>query len=69
MREQVFAAFAGGDEAVALGVVEPLHGTGCHLMLSLQAAATNPGATMPGTTIQGDLHCHYEGGKKQILAA
>jgi hypothetical protein len=32
-------------------------------------AATNPGATMPGTTIQGDLHCHYEGGKKQIRAA
>jgi hypothetical protein len=33
------------------------------------AVATNPGATTPGTTIQGELNGHYGGGKKQIRAA
>jgi hypothetical protein len=30
MREQVFAALGRGDEAEALGVVEPLNGAGRH---------------------------------------
>src|SRR3972149_10016140 len=29
--EHVLAAFVGRDEAVALRVVEPLHGSGCHM--------------------------------------
>jgi hypothetical protein len=54
MREQVFAALGGGDEAEALGVVEPLDGTGCHVYsLPLLVAATIPGATKPGKTIKG----------------
>src|SRR5947209_15030504 len=31
MGEEVLAAVIRGDEAVAFGVVEPLHGTGCHV--------------------------------------
>src|SRR5690606_7417747 len=30
MREEVFAAFIGRDEAEAFCIVEPLDGTGCH---------------------------------------
>jgi hypothetical protein len=52
MREQVLAALARGDEAEAFGVVEPLYGTGCHLLFPVQIAATNPGATKPGTKYQ-----------------
>src|SRR5215208_4517269 len=52
MREQVLAALARGDEAEALGIVEPLDGTGCHLLFPVRNAATNPGATKPGTKYQ-----------------
>jgi hypothetical protein len=53
MREQVLAALARGDEAEAFGIIEPLDGTGWHYVLPLQkAAATNPGATKPGTKNQ-----------------
>src|SRR5918995_2567417 len=53
MREQILAALARGDEAKAFGVVEPLDGTGCHLLTSVyKKAATNPGATKPGTKYQ-----------------
>src|SRR6187399_3015347 len=52
MREQILAALARGDEAEAFGVVEPLYGTGCHLLFPVQIAATNPGATKPGTKYQ-----------------
>jgi hypothetical protein len=34
MREQVFSALGRGDEAEALGIVEPLYGTGCHVLIS-----------------------------------
>jgi hypothetical protein len=52
MREQILAALARGDEAEAFGVIEPLNGTGWHYVLPLQIAATNPGATKPGTKNQ-----------------
>src|SRR5215208_77439 len=52
MREQIFAALARGNEAEAFGVVEPLDGTGCHLLFPVRIAATNPGATMPGMGYQ-----------------
>src|ERR671924_2443451 len=60
MREQILAAFARGDEAEAFGIVEPLNGTGCHLLTSKQKAATNPGATKPGTRkSRVGTDCHY----------
>jgi hypothetical protein len=31
MDEEILAAVLGGDEAVSLGIVEPLDGTGCHV--------------------------------------
>src|SRR4029078_13467247 len=31
MDEEVFAAVVRGDEPIPLGVIEPLHGSGCHL--------------------------------------
>jgi hypothetical protein len=52
MREQVLAALARGDEAEAFGIVKPLYGTGCHLLFLYEKAATNPGATKPGTKNQ-----------------
>src|SRR5205807_7008920 len=36
VREQVFAAVVRGDEPIALRVVEPLDGSGCHTACSLQ---------------------------------
>jgi hypothetical protein len=48
MREQILAALGRGDEAEALGVVEPLDGASCHYQLPLRKVATNPGATKPG---------------------
>ena len=36
VREQVIAAFVRRDEAEALGVVEPLNGTGFHIYLNLE---------------------------------
>src|SRR6202795_5107043 len=35
MHEEILAAVLGGDEAVSLGIVEPLDGTGCHVISSL----------------------------------
>jgi hypothetical protein len=35
MNEEILAAVLGGDEAVSLGIVEPLDGTGCHVISSL----------------------------------
>jgi hypothetical protein len=53
MREQVFTALGRGDEAEAFGVVEPLYGTGCHVIyFPVINAATIPGATKPGMTIK-----------------
>src|SRR5712692_3407723 len=35
MHEEILAAVLGGDEAVSLGIVEPLDGSGCHVISSL----------------------------------
>jgi hypothetical protein len=35
MHEEILAAVLGGDEAISLGIVEPLDGTGCHVISSL----------------------------------
>jgi hypothetical protein len=48
MREQVLAAFARGDEAEALGVVEPLNGTGCHLLTSIYESRDESGRDEAG---------------------
>ena len=37
MHEEIFATVLGGDEAVSLGIVEPLDGTGCHVISSLDS--------------------------------
>jgi hypothetical protein len=37
MHEEILAAVLGGDEAVSLGIVEPLDGTGCHVISSLDS--------------------------------
>jgi hypothetical protein len=37
MYEEILAAVLGGDEAVSLGIVEPLDGTGCHVISSLDS--------------------------------
>jgi hypothetical protein len=36
MGEEIIAAALRGDEAEALGIVEPLHGTCCHVLYILQ---------------------------------
>src|SRR5216117_3145223 len=36
MREQIFAALGRGDEAEALGVVEPLNSASCHFLTSFE---------------------------------
>src|SRR5439155_16800577 len=35
VHEEILAAILGGDEAVSLGIVEPLDGSGCHVISSL----------------------------------
>src|SRR6266576_6034550 len=37
MHEEILAAVLGGDEAVSLGIVEPLDGSGCHVISSLDS--------------------------------
>jgi len=41
MHEEILAAVLGGDEAVSLGIVEPLDGSGCHVISSLAFLMTN----------------------------
>src|SRR5438874_11674885 len=53
MREQIFAALSRGDEAEALGIVEPLNSTGCHLIYFLKDAATDSGRDEAGHDDQG----------------
>src|SRR5207342_2738893 len=43
VNEEVLAAVVRGDEAIPLGVVEPLHGSGCHLMKHLLAIDSRTG--------------------------
>jgi hypothetical protein len=52
MREQIFAAVGRGDEAEALGVVEPLNSASCHYKFLIRNTATRPGAEKPGMTIE-----------------
>ena len=52
MREQIFAALGGGDEAEALGVVEPLDGSGGHVR-HLLVRAVNCGARGCSTATTG----------------
>jgi hypothetical protein len=44
MDEHVFAAIVLGDEAVALVVAEPLHGSGCHISTSPDRVSRRSGA-------------------------
>jgi len=41
MHEEILAAVLGGDEPVSLGIVEPLDGSGCHVISSLALPMTN----------------------------
>src|SRR6266513_1272223 len=54
MREQIFAAFSRGDEAEAFGVVEPLDGTGRHLLLPSTGSRDKSGRDHAGHDDQGN---------------
>src|SRR5438105_12208866 len=54
MREQIFAAFSRGDEAEAFGVVEPLDGTGRHLLLPSTGSRDKSGRDQAGHDDQGN---------------